>query len=86
MPRPLNLIHWRGEIFRVLRRNIRGQHINFYSRVIHKAKSSIKSVLLLLAAFAERGLADRAADERGGQSGFPAANFSSAKTRRRFVG
>jgi hypothetical protein len=43
-------------------------------------------VLLLLAAFAERGLADRAADERGGQSGFPAANFSSAKTRRRFVG
>ena len=48
-PQPLHLIRLRLEVFRVLRRNIRGQHINFYSRVIHKAKNSIKSVLLSLA-------------------------------------
>jgi len=34
----LNLIHNCEEVFRGLRRNIRGQHINFYSQVIHKAK------------------------------------------------
>jgi hypothetical protein len=31
------------QVFRALRRKIRGQHINFYSRVIHNAKYPIKS-------------------------------------------
>jgi hypothetical protein len=33
------------QVFRALRRKIRGQHINFYSQVIHNAEKPIKSVL-----------------------------------------
>jgi hypothetical protein len=36
----------RAHGFRELRRNIRGQHINFYSRVIHNAKTINKSGLV----------------------------------------
>lgn len=76
---PLNLIHKHDEVFRGLRRNIRGQHINFYSRVIHKAKWSIKTLVSSLIARGFRGQPESLAGETAGLGYFSGPSWAAAR-------